>query len=81
MCTIMCVMLPGMRYKLLPHVGTYAWAAEQLGVSVTQVGRYVRDGLLTAHSPKCGSRESERRFLDVDEVFAFREARKVVGRG
>lgn len=74
-------MLPGMRYKLLAQMGTYAWAAEQLDVSVSQVGRYVRDGLLTAWSPKCGSQESSRRFLDVDEVLAFKAARKVVGRG
>lgn len=70
-----------MRYRLLPNVGTYAWAAEQLGVSVTQIGRYVKDGLLAVSSPKCGARESSRRFLDVDEVLAFKAARKVVGRG
>jgi hypothetical protein len=60
---------------------TYAWAAEQLGVSVQQVGRYVRDGLLSVASPKCGRHESSRRLLSVDEVLEFKRARAVVGRG
>lgn len=74
-------MLLVMRYMALPEVGTYAWAAEQLGVSVQQVGRYVKDGVLMARSPRCGSTETSRRLLDVDEVFRLRDARKVVGRG
>jgi predicted site-specific integrase-resolvase len=65
----------------LAHVGTYAWAAEVLGVSVAQVGRYVKDGLLSVASPKCGRHESSRRFLLVDEVLEFKHARAVVGRG
>jgi predicted site-specific integrase-resolvase len=60
---------------------TFAWAAEKLGVSVQQVGRYARDGVLTTVIPKCGQRESTRRWLLVDEVLALAEARKVVGRG
>lgn len=63
--------------------GTYAWAAEQLGVSVRQVGRYVNAGLLTSERPLCGSRESARTKLMVrcDQVRELKRARQVVGRG
>jgi predicted site-specific integrase-resolvase len=60
---------------------TYAWAAERLGVSVQQVGRYVKSGNLTAHVPSCGRTESTRIWLAKADVVALREARKLVGRG
>lgn len=62
---------------------TMAWAAEQLGVSLRQVGRYVQAGILTAYTPRCGSRETHRhkRMVSVDEVRDLKRAREVVGRG
>jgi predicted site-specific integrase-resolvase len=75
-------MLRGMKIRnTLAEHATYAWAAEQLSVSVQQVGRYVRDGVLSVSSPRCGKRETSRRLLDVDEVLRLKAARKVVGRG
>lgn len=59
---------------------TIAYASEILGVSMRQVGRYVRAGRLHAHRPRVGSRESDRHkaILSVDEVFALRDARAIV---
>lgn len=57
--------------------GTYAWAAEQLDVSLRQVGRYVNDGLLSVVVPRCGARESRRhkRMLAVSEVLELKTVR------
>ena len=70
-------------FKIDHGWGTYAWAAEQLGLSVRQVGRYVRDGILTASRPRVGSRESARTKLmvSVDAVMELKRARQVAGRG
>jgi hypothetical protein len=63
--------------------GTYAWAAELLGVSVRQVGRYVAAGVLDSARPLCAVRESARTKLMVraDQVRELKRARAVVGRG
>lgn len=63
--------------------GSYAWAAEQLNMSVRQVGRYVQAGTLTAYTPRIGARESKRhkRMVSVEDVLALKRARVVVGRG
>lgn len=62
---------------------TYAWAAEFLGVSLSQVARYVTGGQLEAVTPLVGSRESARhkKMLHRAQVLRLRDARKVVGRG
>lgn len=63
--------------------GTYAWAAEVLGLSVRQVARYVQAGILNGAQPLCASRESARtkRLVCVEDVLILQRARKVVGRG
>lgn len=62
---------------------TIAWAAERLGLSVRQVGRYVVDGTLSGVTPLTGSRESKRhkRMIRVNDVERLRDARVVTGRG
>lgn len=60
---------------------TYAWAAERLGVSLSQVGRYVNEGKLgPVHTPLVGSRESARhkRQLEREIVETFANARNIV---
>jgi hypothetical protein len=59
---------------------TMAYAAELLGVSLRQVGRYVADGVLQGYRPRVGTRESTRHkmILHVDEVRRLRDAREVV---
>lgn len=76
-----CTLLNMQKLKLDESRCTFAWAAEHLGVSVQQVGRYARDGVLTVVVPKCGQRESTRRWLSTEEVRELRRARAVVGRG
>jgi hypothetical protein len=63
--------------------GSFAWAAEQLDVSVRQIARYVQAGTLTAYTPRIGARETKRhkRMVSVDDVQALKRARLVVGRG
>jgi len=70
-----------MKIQRLPDLCTYAWAAEKLGVSVQQVGRYVKAEVLTAFVPHCGTRESTRIWLRTEQVRELAAARKVVGRG
>jgi hypothetical protein len=72
-----------MKIKSAGDFGTYAWAAELLGLSVRQVCRYVAAGILDGAQPLCGSHESARtkRMVDVDQVLALQQARKVAGRG
>jgi hypothetical protein len=62
---------------------TYGWAAEALGVSVSQVARYVAGGQLEAVTPLVGPRESARhkRMILREQVLKLREARTVIGRG
>lgn len=62
---------------------TIAYAAERLGLSVRQVGRYVLDGTLTGITPLTGSRESQRhkRMVRVADVERLKLARSVTGRG
>lgn len=81
----MHVMLHGMNEQMvitdIRDWCTYAWAAEHMAVSIQQVGRYVKLGLLHVQSPRCGKDESSRRLLQVEEVKAFQRARVAVGRG
>jgi hypothetical protein len=72
-----------LKIKSAADFGTYAWAAEVLGLSVRQVGRYVTAGILHGAAPLCGSRESARtkQMVDVEQVLALKRARKVAGRG
>jgi hypothetical protein len=72
-----------LKIKSAADFGTYAWAAEVLGLSVRQVGRYVSVGILHGAQPLCGSRESARtkRMVNVEDVLALKRARKVAGRG
>jgi hypothetical protein len=64
----------------MPTLCTYAWAAEKLGVSVQQVGRYVKSEVLTGVVPHCGSRESTRVWLYTADVIELDKARRTVGR-
>lgn len=61
---------------------TIARAAEILGVSLSQVARYVQEGKLTSVTPWLGTGESGRHkgLLDTAEVYRFRDARKVIGK-
>jgi hypothetical protein len=72
-----------LKIKSAADFGTYAWAAEVLGLSVRQVDRYVRQGILRGVQPRCGSRESARhkRMVDVEAVLTLKAAREVAGRG
>jgi hypothetical protein len=59
---------------------TLAYAAEVLGVSLRQVGRYVADGVLQGYRPRVGARESSRShlILHVEEVIRLRDARRLI---
>lgn len=72
-----------LKIKSAADFGTYAWAAEVLGLSARQVGRYVAAGILAGSQPLCGSRESARtkRMVNVEDVLELKRARKVAGRG
>jgi predicted site-specific integrase-resolvase len=63
--------------------GTMAWAAEQLGVSIRQVNRYIEAGTLEVFTPRCGTRETKRhkRVVSCEQVRELKRAREVVGRG
>jgi DNA-binding transcriptional MerR regulator len=79
-------MMPGMEQTKIPVADdwcTVAYAAEQLDVSQRQIMRYVSEGVLTAHQPRVGSRESARhkRVLSTAQVRELRNARVVMGRG
>jgi cobalamin biosynthesis protein CobD/CbiB len=73
-------MVCGMRNQSPAEWCTQAAAAELLGVSLRQVGRYVADGTLTGQHPICGSRESKRHkvIISLDEVRTLAAARRVV---
>jgi hypothetical protein len=72
-----------LKIKTAADFGTYAWAAETLGLSVRQIGRYVKVGILHGAQPMCGAGESARtkRMVNVEDVLALKRARKVAGRG
>jgi hypothetical protein len=65
-------------YKFEPTLCTIACAAQILGRSPQQVGRYLREGRLTTVVPTTAQRERTQRLLLVDEVLKLKAAQDLI---